>query len=53
MYIQKTPHEYDLSMNLRTAKNELGGPPRIALQHLALEAIGVVAISYLLVGLIG
>ncbi|WP_165954267.1 DUF3422 domain-containing protein [Seongchinamella unica] len=40
-------------MNLRSAKNELGEPPKITLQHLALEAIGVVAISYVLVGLIG
>ena len=40
-------------MNLRAAKNELGGPPRIGLFYLALETVGVIAISYVLVGLIG
>jgi len=39
-------------MNLRAAKNELGAPPKVALPLLLLEAAGVVAVSYLLVGLI-
>lgn len=40
-------------MNLRAAKNELGEPPRIGLGYLALEAVGIIAISYALVGLVG
>ncbi len=41
-------------MNLRAAKNELGGrSPRIGLHYLVMEAVGVIAISYILVGLIG
>ncbi|WP_262500998.1 hypothetical protein [Pseudohalioglobus sediminis] len=40
-------------MNLRVAKNELSGPPKVGLHHLAIEAVGIVAVSYILVGLIG
>lgn len=40
-------------MNLGSARNELGGPPRIRFQHLVLEAVGMLAISYTLVSLIG
>ena len=38
-------------MNLRAAQYELGEPPRIQWRSLALETVGVVAFSYLLVGL--
>ncbi len=38
-------------MNLRAARNELGEPPKIQFQSLVLEAVGVLAFSYLLVGL--
>ncbi len=37
-------------MNLRTARNELNDPPKIGLPILALEMVGLVAVSYLLVG---
>ena len=43
---------YGLYMNLRAAKNELGEPPRIGLPLLLAEAVAVIGISYLLVGLI-
>jgi len=39
-------------MNLRAAQNELGEPPKVGLPLLALEAVSVFAISYMLVGLI-
>lgn len=39
-------------MNLRAAQNELGEPPRVGLSWLLLEAIGLLAICYLLVGLV-
>ncbi len=39
-------------MNLRAAKNELGEPPRIGLPLLVAEGVGLLAISYLLVGVI-
>jgi hypothetical protein len=38
-------------MNLRTARNELSDPPKIGLPILALETLGLVAVSYILVGL--
>jgi hypothetical protein len=38
-------------MNLRTAQNELSEPPKIGLPVLVLEAVGLVLVSYLLVGL--
>jgi hypothetical protein len=37
-------------MNLRAAKNELGEPPRVGLPLLVAEGVGLLAISYLLVG---
>ena len=39
-------------MNLRAAKNELGEPPKVGVQFLLLEAVGLLFISLLLVGLI-
>ena len=39
-------------MNLRAARNELDGPPRIGLPLLIAEAVAVIGVSYLLVGLI-
>ncbi len=36
-------------MNLRAAKVELVGPPRVRLQTLAVEAVTLVAFSYILV----
>lgn len=39
-------------MNLRAARNELGEPPRIGVSLLVAEGVSLVAISYLLVGLI-
>ena len=39
-------------MNLRAAQNELGDPPKVGLSLLLLETAGVVAVSYLLVGLV-
>lgn len=39
-------------MNLRAARNELGEPPRIGVPLLVAEGVGLLAISYLLVGLI-
>jgi hypothetical protein len=38
-------------MNLRAAKNELVEPPRVQLQALVLEAVGIFVVSYVLVGL--
>ena len=37
-------------MNLRAAQVDLGGPPKVRLQILALEAVAILAVSYLLVG---
>ncbi len=39
-------------MNMRAAQNELGKPPKIGLPLLVAEGVGMLAISYLLVGLI-
>jgi hypothetical protein len=39
-------------MNLNVARKELGVPPRIKLQILGLEALGMVALSWLLVELL-
>ncbi len=39
-------------MNLRAAKNELGEPPRIGVPLLVAEGVGLLAISYVLVGII-
>jgi hypothetical protein len=39
-------------MNLRTAQNELGGrTPRVTARVLAVEALVVVSVSYMLVGI--
>jgi len=39
-------------MNLRAAKNELGGPPKVGVPFLLLEAAGLLFITVLVVGLI-
>jgi len=39
-------------MNLRAARNELDGPPRVGFPLLIAETVAVVGISYLLVGLV-
>ncbi len=40
-------------MNPSTANNELRRPPKIQLPHLALEAVGMVTVAYVLVSLFG
>ena len=40
-------------MNLRAAKNELGGPPKVGLLALVVETVGLVAVALVLVSLLG
>jgi hypothetical protein len=40
-------------MNPSTANNELRRPPKIQFPHLALEAVGMVSVAVILVGLFG
>lgn len=40
-------------MNLRAAKNELGGPPKIGVLLLVFEGIGLTLLSVLVVSFIG
>ncbi|MFV8817410.1 hypothetical protein [Haliea sp. E17] len=39
-------------MNLRAAKNELGEPPKVGVQLLVLEAVGLLLVTLLLVNLV-
>ena len=52
LYTHRIAFECFLYMNLRAAKNELREPPRIGLPWLVAEAVAVIGVSYLLVGLI-
>lgn len=40
-------------MNPSTANNELRRPPKVQLPHLAMEAVGLVAVAFVLVSLFG
>ncbi len=39
-------------MNLRAAKNELGGPPKVGVHYLLAEAIGLVILTLIVVNLV-
>lgn len=53
MYIHICGQSETIIMNMRVAKLELRGPPRIKLGSLVLEAMLLVAVSILLVLFIG